>query len=66
MGRYSHVLHEILAMKASLRDVSYAHEIRVSKKEPHDLARYVLGSLAGHYVLLGKPPYGVCIPHLLI
>jgi hypothetical protein len=65
LGRYSHVLHEISALKASFTIVSFVHETTLSNKEPHDIACSMLGLPAGCYVWLNNPPLGFCIPCLL-
>ena len=41
------------------------HENRLSNKEPHILAKFVLGSTVRRYVWSINPPVGVCIPHLV-
>jgi hypothetical protein len=65
-GRYSHILHEIMAASVAFTDFSLVYESRCSNNEPHALARSILGSPAGRYVWFGTPPAGVCIPQLLM
>jgi hypothetical protein len=48
MGSYTHILQEIKMTSLNFEEVSFMHENRLSTKEPHYLAKFVLGSPVGH------------------
>ena len=66
MGSYSLILREIKTTARGFDEALFLHENRVSNKEPHDLAKFVLGTAGGRQVWFGDPPNGVCIPKHLV
>jgi hypothetical protein len=62
LGRYAHVIQEVLAARSDFDELSFSFERRVLNKEAHNLARSVVFEEYGRRVWFVDPPEGLCIP----
>jgi hypothetical protein len=62
LGRYAHVIQEVLAVRSDFDELSFSFERRVSNKEAHNLARSAVFEEFGRRVWFIDPPEGLCIP----
>jgi hypothetical protein len=56
MGRYTHVVWEILDSRQEFKSLTFCHEHKISNKEAHMLARSVVLGNQGRQLWLDGPP----------